>query len=190
MSRRIALAGALMSAILAVAPAANAADLGGRYGPATGYDPYDDPRYADIYRHPPPPSAYPAPPAPPAYRPEPPRGYSHVPPRHDHGYGHGRCLPSEAVRSQLMSDGWTDFRGVELRNDIAVLEARRPSGDLYRLKIGRCSGSILKAHLVQPAGTAPYAHAPPHYGYGTGPYATAPYGRPGYGAGPRHYRPY
>jgi len=40
---------------LAGAPAATAADLNGPYGPATADSPYDDPRYADIYRDPEPP---------------------------------------------------------------------------------------------------------------------------------------
>ena len=189
MSRRIAWPGALVSALLAAAPAASAADLGGRYGPGTSYDPYDDPRYADIYRHPPPPAA-----PPPAYRPEPPRGYSYAPPRHDDGYGRRHCLPSEAVRSRLVHEGWTDFRGVELREDVAVLEARRPGGDLYRLNVDRCTGEILKARVIQPGAPGPYAYTPSPYRYGPGPYATAPYGRPGfgpgYGPGPRYYRPY
>lgn len=40
---------------LAGAPVATAADLNGPYGPATADSPYDDPRYADIYRDPKPP---------------------------------------------------------------------------------------------------------------------------------------
>ena len=131
---------------------------------------------------------------PPAYRPEPPRGYSYAPPRHDDGYGRRHCLPSEAVRSRLVHEGWTDFRGVELREDVAVLEARRPGGDLYRLNVDRCSGEILKARVIQPGAPGPYAYTPSPYRYGPGPYATAPYGRPGfgpgYGPGPRYYRPY
>ncbi|HRD75551.1 MAG TPA: hypothetical protein PK264_06380 [Hyphomicrobiaceae bacterium] len=189
MSRRIALAGALACALLSAAPAANAADLGDRYAPGSAHDPYDDPRYADIYRHPPPPSSYP----PPAPRYTPPSGYSYVPPpaRHDDGYG--RCVPSESIRVRLMNEGWSDFRGIRLRDDIAVLEARRPSGQLFRLKIDRCSGQILNALQVEP-GAAPYAYGAPGYGppgYATRPYAAAPYGRPGGWPGTRYYyRPF
>ncbi len=55
------------------------------------------------------------------------------------------CAPRREVRRQLIRDGWSDFAEVELRDQVAVVTARRPNGEAYRLKIDRCSGQIVDA---------------------------------------------
>jgi len=175
------LAAGLMAA--AVSTGARAADLDegpppDRYGSA-----YDDPRYADIYKYPrapgyavPPPSGpyggpyaaappYVAPPIPRerVYREDDdddgpgPRRYSYaerVPP-----YG-GRCLPREVIKDRLLRHGWQDFHDGDVRGEVAIIHARRPSGRPFLLTIDRCSGEIVSA---QPLGAGPY-----------GPYAYGP----------------
>lgn len=129
------------------------------YGPATRYD--------DRYAHPAPPG--PAPPATvyrhnDAYRPFPePRRYSDAEPE-DWRYRNG-CLPREEVRRRLTGEGWRDFHDLELRNGFARIKARRPSGDLYDLKVDRCTGEIVKADIIQRGGYGPYAqdHGPRYY---------------------------
>ena len=159
-------------------------------------EPGDDPRYGDIYRHPPPPYADPPPryadPRYPPYtkpryeepygepryaepryaepRDEPSYRWSRnrrewggrseylepmpYPPRfaeHYAGNGHdpAACVPSHEIRRELNRDGWSDFRELELRDDAAIVMARRPNGQVYRLKIDRCSGQILRARPLQ-----------------------------------------
>jgi hypothetical protein len=98
------------------------------------------------------------------------------------------CVRSEQVRDQLTSMGWRDFHaGKALSQGEVTLRARRPSGQLYELRLDRCSGEILYAR--------PLEHSPlqpPYYGYkrppNWGPYGYGPdaYGPPGYGP----YGPY
>lgn len=131
--------------------------------------PYDDPRYADIYKHPEP--------ALPRY--EPPSVYeeyeerSYEKPRRWKRYGEGEylaplphppsfddyrprrtfarpgCVPRDEARRELMRDGWSDFHDVEIRNEFAFMTARRPNGQLYRLKVDRCDGQVVTARRVE-----------------------------------------
>ena len=135
---------------------AHAADLSDMdaYPPGS---PYDDPRYGDIYRHPPPPRF--AAPYPDAYRP----GYREpairdrdgylreMPPPRAYGqYGGDRggayrgeerngdaCLPRHVVREQLERRGWSEFQDVDLRGDVAYLRARHGNGRWFDLSIDR-----------------------------------------------------
>ena len=68
------------------------------------------------------------------------------------------CLPREAVRERLSSDGWRQFQHVELRGNIARIDARRPNGDLYALNVDRCSGEIVGSRLIERVGARPYAY--------------------------------
>ncbi len=168
--------GLLASSLLAVsivagatAPA-SAADLSGssEYG-----SPYDDPRYADIYRHPPPRQEVyrdsykddDAPrrhaddddynddddDAPPARHVERDRDYlppmrperRFVGPRTDRR--NDDCVPRHVIRDRLSAAGWRDFQDVTIDGEIAILSARRPSGRLFELEIHRCSGEIVEA---------------------------------------------
>lgn len=111
------------------------------------YAPYDDPRYADIYRHPPPPPrprAYvergydrtpPPPPSAYAYRPAPPR----------EAYG---CVPREVVHAELARRGWHDLHNVEATADVVYLRARRTDGVIFSLTLDRCTGQIIDRRFV------------------------------------------
>lgn len=144
-------AGAIALLAIAAAPVAlQAADL-------DSYDasPYDDPRYGDVYRHPPPPPRpyvdrygaphAPAPPPPPyAYRDAPPRGEP---------YG---CVPREVARAALERQGWMDFHNLQLAGQYVHLRARRPNGAVFELTLDRCSGQVLDRRFVS---AAPPAYA-------------------------------
>jgi len=163
----------------AVSTGARAADLydgppGDRYGSA-----YDDPRYADIYKYPPPrhhappryvevppPPPYAGPPVPrervwrdeygyePKYGP-PPRRYSYA----DPAYG---CVPKDEIKERLLRRGWHDFHDAQLHGEIATVHARRPSGRLFELGIDRCTGEIVSAVPLEPRRFGPFAYeAPP-----------------------------
>ena len=173
--RSLVLAAGLLAA--AAASGAQAADLydsppRDRYGSA-----YDDPRYADIYKYPKPPAyAVPPPYAGPYVRPpvprervyredeeyyarpyDGPRRYSYDEPRRRYA---GPCLPREAIKEQLLRQGWQDFHDGDARGDIATVRARRPSGRLFALTIDRCTGEIVNADPLEPRRFGPYAYGP------------------------------
>jgi hypothetical protein len=169
MSRLLLSAGILAAFAIAGAAPARAADLDYR-GPADRWSSaYEDPRYADIYG--PPPHHYGGPlagydrPAPP---PIPPgyvyrdRGYDPYAPRYTElprpplPYREG-CLPKAEIKHRLLADGWRDFHDLERVGDIAEVNARRPNGDLYFLRIDRCTGDIVSSRLLE-RGYGPYAH--------------------------------
>jgi hypothetical protein len=130
-------------------------------GPASAADIYDrgrasandDPRYADIYGYPeparplgPPRREYLAP-MPPAYF----DGPRYDGPRYDGPRRHSStttCASHHEIRRDLTEQGWSEFQDVELRGGSALIEARRPNGNLYQLKIDRCSGEILNANRL------------------------------------------
>lgn len=162
---------------LAGATPARAADLTGPDGYPSA-SPYEDPRYGDIYRHPPPPRV--AAPYPDVYRPpygepgmrdrdgylremDPPRGgerygyrgerpYAEGPyaavPPYADGRRSGGCLPREVIRDQLERQGWAEFQDADLRGNIAYLRARRVNGRWYDLTLNRCSGQVLDMHAA------------------------------------------
>ncbi|MFV0296127.1 MAG: hypothetical protein ACK5JT_08410 [Hyphomicrobiaceae bacterium] len=144
-------AGLLAVAMAWTASPVSAADLDyrsmpppDRYGSA-----YDDPRYKDIYG------------------PEPRRGYTFAPepyraPR-ERAYdryadGERGCLPRHVIERRLANRGWSDFHDVRRRGGIARVKARRDNGDLFVLRIDRCSGEIIQARLIDRYGPRPYAH--------------------------------
>jgi hypothetical protein len=125
-------------ALTAITPAF-AADIYDRRSGAS-----EDPRYADIYGYPepsrplgPPRRAYLAP----------------MPPDYFNGEPRSRrrtdaCASHHEIRSDLTAQGWSEFHDIELRQSTALIEARRPNGNLYQLKIDRCSGEILNAQRL------------------------------------------
>jgi hypothetical protein len=133
-------------AFVSVAPA-SAADIYDRRTGAT----YEDPRYADIYTHPEPPRPL-----------GPPRREYLAPmqPHYDgprrHSSGPVNCASHHEIRRDLIEQGWGEFNDIELRGSSALIEARRPNGHLYQLKIDRCSGEILHAQRLGD-GRRPYA---------------------------------
>lgn len=172
MSLRLLIAGLVVTLPFANLPAAEAADLYDPYERGYSGSPYDDPRYADIYRHPKPP--YPPaeppwaeryeeehdsgerygtydPPAPHKWR----RDYLEpVPaPNFDYRPKHAGlppvCLPPHEIRRVLIRDGWSDLRKIEIEGDVAVATARRPNGTLYRIELDRCDGEIVRAERIE-----------------------------------------
>lgn len=162
----------LGAAITATPFGAQAADLSGE-SYDQGYEtPYDDPRYADIYRHPPPRSEL--------YRDAdrydrrphdddfdddddaPPRRYGsrdggYLPPMRGEPryaerdrYDGDRCVPRHLVKRRLRAQGWSDFHDLELGGAVAFVRARRPSGRLFELEVHRCSGEIVNARPYGP----------------------------------------
>jgi hypothetical protein len=174
-------AGLLAAALAFAALPAAAADLDYRYGPRPDRygSAYDDPRYRDLYApEPEPPRIYrhaPVPiPVPPPYA-EAPRGP--VPPGYvyrdryaegwrddDWRYG-DRCLPRSEIKRRLVEDGWHEFHDIDAQGSVARVKARRGNGDLFALRVDRCTGDILKAQLLERYGEGPYAwrEAPPRY---------------------------
>lgn len=170
--KKIARAGLAAAALmLSQLSPATAADMYDKYG--QGSSPYDDPRYADVYQ-------YPAPPAPPRYAeptpgyepreerpytyldeaPSPDRDrYGYLRPMRPHRYRHAEpsCIPHEEIRRSLFAEGWRDFRDLELRGETAVVQARRPNGRLYTLRVDRCSGEIVNAQPLEDR-PVPYAY--------------------------------
>ena len=71
-----------------------------------------------------------------------------------------QCAPRAEIRDRLLRDGWHDVQELDVRNRVAVVEARRPNGLPYRLKIDRCSGDIVSASPLAPVYGGPYAFRP------------------------------
>ena len=83
--------------------------------------------------------------------------YEPVPPP-----AHYSCVPRELIRDRLVGEGWRDFSDPEIRDGVALLRARRPSGEPYLLKIDRCSGQVVHVHPLH-GGYGPYAWNPRRY---------------------------
>ena len=164
--KSMVLAATVIAAVAAGAPGARAADL--EYGPGDRYSsPYDDPRYRDLYG----PSPryterYPTRSARtgrPCHRTMSYRADEYAPEpgamREDYRYGAG-CLPRHEVRQRLRDQGWGDLHDLELRPDVAILRARGPRGDLYDLRIDRCTGAIVHARPLEQFVPGPFAYGP------------------------------
>jgi hypothetical protein len=157
----------LAAAVLLGACPAAAADLDYGYVPPPDKygSAYDDPRYRDLYG-PEPPRAYrfeprpyvaaPPPPGPiPPGRVYPDR-FAEWGPDPDWRFAEG-CLPRREIRRRLHDEGWFDFHDLEIFRSVARVNARRPNGDLFRLKVDRCNGDILRADPIDRHGPGPYA---------------------------------
>ena len=77
-------------------------------------------------------------------------------PRSDYRGG-PTCIPRGEIRRALINEGWRDFRDLELRGEVAKIQARRPNGQLYALKVDRCSGEIVHSRPLHDGGV-PYAY--------------------------------
>lgn len=67
------------------------------------------------------------------------------------------CAPRSEIRDRLLREGWHSFEEIDVRHRVAIVEARRPNGLPYRLKIDRCSGDVVSA---EPLAAVPYASRP------------------------------
>jgi hypothetical protein len=169
--RSLLLAGGLLAALAAGAPGAQAADL--EYDHRDRHSsPYDDPRYRDLYGPAPRTTqrysyeerTY-RPPVPPhtVYRDDTYRDDDEVPEsrRYAEGYRFGaHCLPRREIRRRLRDDGWGEIHDLELKSDVAILRARRLNGELYDLRIDRCTGAIVHARPLEHAVPGPFAYGP------------------------------
>ena len=160
----------LASGLLAARPA-TAADL---YSAEPQHDrsaAYDDPRYADLYGHSPPPRVE-------TYRSESYRSFDSAPIPRAPVYRDGEryaerdrsnCPNKAEISRNLEREGWRDFRNPQvLSRDTATIDAQRPNGRPFRLEVDRCTGEVLSERPIDG----------PRYGAereGYGPYAE--YGR-------------
>ena len=74
---------------------------------------------------------------------------------------HTACLPREEIKRKLVDEGWRDFTDLELRGNIARIEARRRNGDLFVLRVNRCSGNVVNAERLGDPRGRPYAYEHP-----------------------------
>jgi hypothetical protein len=158
MSIRLWTAAAVAAMSLAGAATALAADLGD--------SPYNDPRYGETYREPAPVPQY-SQPYPDAYRP-PYGGYRDERPRQGYlapmpgppAYGRGypdqgypryaeRCVPRELIREQLRRQGWRSFEDIDAEDRFVFVRAQDWSGNVFDLRLDRCSGRVLQTRLVE-----------------------------------------
>ena len=58
------------------------------------------------------------------------------------------CLTKHEIRRRLRRQGWRDFELVRTRADYAVIKARQIGGDLYRIRVDRCNGDVLRARVI------------------------------------------
>ncbi len=128
---------------------ARSADL---YEPPHYGSAYDDPRYGDNYGDESPNNNRYAEPQDdePIYPPG--RVYGdetfeprYEPPRYAREDG---CVPRDVAHARLRDDGWSDFRAVEPRGSVVLLQARRPSGRLFELTIDKCSAEVIAARRL------------------------------------------
>lgn len=174
--RGLAVAGLLAVLQWGGAHPAAAADLySPYYNVPRAEAPDEDPRYGDVYRLPPQryvEPRYTAPYEPPPRYVErqdgpyyPPRVYAergeYLPPMrgptyHDLSARDEGCVSRREIRRSLREDGWSEFDDLDLRGDIALLRASRPNGEVYELKVDRCTGRVLRAKAVED-GPGPYA---------------------------------
>lgn len=164
----------LAAAVLFGSRPGAAADLDYGYGPPSDRygSAYDDPRYRDLYA-PEPPRAYRYEPRPYAAVPPPPAPvyrdrFAEWGPRPDWRQAEG-CLPRREVVRRLTDRGWYGFHDLDLSRPVARVSARRPNGDVFRLRVDRCNGEVLRADLIDRHEPGPYAwrdaprHERPYY---------------------------
>lgn len=138
--RLLAAAISALPAVLALGQTARAGDLGAYPEPRTYEQEYGDRGGGSIKDGPPPPPRY--------------SEYRETRPA---------CVPRHVIRDRLVGEGWRDFHDPVLRGPVGVVLARRPSGDLYELRIDRCSGEIVNAHRVVREVEPAYAYEPRYY---------------------------
>jgi len=68
----------------------------------------------------------------------------------DRGNVRSACASREGIRDRLIADGWRDFDNPDPRGAFVVVEARRPSGRLFQLRIDRCTGEVVLARPLEP----------------------------------------
>ncbi len=69
------------------------------------------------------------------------------------------CLSKYQIRRSLRELGWRDFRLIRARRNVAVIKARQLDGDLYKLRVDRCSGEVLRARILNSYRGDDYAYS-------------------------------
>lgn len=90
----------------------------------------------------------------------------------------GYCLPRFQIRAQLRRRGWFDFHNPRQgrRRGVVKINAQRADGCIFRLRVDRCTGEILRKRLISRPQT-PY-RGPYGRGYNSsGSYSNDSYGR-------------
>ncbi len=82
------------------------------------------------------------------------------PPYPPRAYAERGCVPRELARDRLRAAGWRGFHGVEPRDGVVLVKARRPSGRLFELTVDRCSGEVVDARPIYGRRLGPYAWGP------------------------------
>jgi len=67
-------------------------------------------------------------------------------------------LPKPEIKQALLRSGWSDFQDPDLRENVAWLTARRPSGRLFRIKIDRCTARVLNMTALEGPVHQPWAY--------------------------------
>ncbi|MCB1505713.1 MAG: hypothetical protein KDJ47_12115 [Hyphomicrobiaceae bacterium] len=70
-------------------------------------------------------------------------------PRYSERYD-SRCAPRRLVHDRLRAAGWREFEAAQPRGPYVVVDARRRSGRLFRLRIDRCTGEVVVAKPLEP----------------------------------------
>ena len=63
-------------------------------------------------------------------------------------FGEPVCVNPQRISRRLHRQGWHDFHDLRIRRRALVFKAVRNNGLIYRLKIDKCSGYLLKANLA------------------------------------------
>jgi hypothetical protein len=82
------------------------------------------------------------------------------PPYPEERFAGRECIPRDIARDRLRDAGWYDFHGLEPRDRVVLVKARRASGRLFDLTIDRCSGQIVDAQPLGERRFGPYALGP------------------------------
>lgn len=59
------------------------------------------------------------------------------------------CLPRHAIRQRLRDDGWRDINRIDVRGGYVTLQAERPNGRVFDLKVDRCNGDIVDSRTTR-----------------------------------------
>jgi len=73
------------------------------------------------------------------------------------GYNGDYCKSRRQIRRHLRRYGWFDFHNMKIRHRVIKINAQRGDGCIFRLRVDRCTGAILRKHLV-------YRPQTPYYG--------------------------
>ena len=68
----------------------------------------------------------------------------------DNGYGYNGnyCVSRWQLRQSLRRHGWFDFHNRRVRRGVIKINAQRGDGCIFRLRVDRCTGAILRKRLI------------------------------------------